>query len=876
MAIYKPSNLYPNLQEIDLEQDNTFTCQVNTSGSSVKAYQIRILSDKNESLYESTCKNLAIPVKNKSFLQVTGVTNSLNSSLVNGKDYKWGIRTYNAVKDSTAQPSTVVCSGFLVGSTKYVIWTGNNEKIEQDRWIEFDTTGSANMMPILAPNDENLVLPNSGEQYRERQQISWVTTDLGFNKDITKIETNESFKYNYINGTSFKLYQCSDKHGYNNIFVDPNDGIELSYWIILYANQTNADAAKTAGETPATTGSTYVKETARKIVGYSSDTGEIRVQEAFSAIPVNGNVYRLFKYDSSTTTYTEVTSDISQVVGGAAITDASFVIKTNQWNATTKQLFIQPNINIKSDATNPDEIVFDNAGERVDIIQAKSTTLVPGKTIDITIDKLDNTQWLLTSISSSSATIPVIPKSTYTVYTDFMDASPDCIFYARKNPNLTMQLKNFNNSSESFSNISTANSYPYRDISFYTIWNSPNNTQIKYYKYVLYDKDGVQITESKNYYDTDMAWKFRGFESSDSPLVPQDYSIKVIVVDEFGKGFSQISAFKIYYETEEGVVPLAVDLDCNTMSNTITISVPIYLETTSTVDKTTVTYDDVGETDVVEIKSNQVLNYTKIAGEGFTPFSIPPSTTFLSQFQITGGFLDTIPENGEQTVLQWGKKNKSGTIDVFTLKLSSFLAYYVTSNDIIMKNTDQFKLKLYKNDSSTPLTCFNGNTVDYFDVSMEDARKEFRAPEYISCMLQDSTNFRFLSRLTPHPETGLKYVLTQNDGVYTEGIYTWNISSGTGKWVADYSTDYIFVDNLSQVPGYTYETFKVPENCRDANGNIIWTDSGNAWIDIVDYCMAINKNVLNRKWFMFYCVIDNTGANEVVTCYMSINDERSV
>ena len=54
-------------------------------------------------------------------------------------------------------------------------------------------------------------------------------------------------------------------------------------------------------------------------------------------------------------------------------------------------MFIQPNINIKPDLTNPNELVFDQTGVRVDIIKTTSTTVIPGKITDITFDKLDNT-----------------------------------------------------------------------------------------------------------------------------------------------------------------------------------------------------------------------------------------------------------------------------------------------------------------------------------------------------------------------------------------------------------------------------------------------------------------------------------------------------
>ena len=66
------------------------------------------------------------------------------------------------------------------------------------------------------------------------------------------------------------------------------------------------------------------------------------------------------------------------------------MIITNKWDSETKRLFIQPNINIKTDDTNPNEIIFAD-GTRMDIIKTTSDEIVEGKTVDITIDKLDNT-----------------------------------------------------------------------------------------------------------------------------------------------------------------------------------------------------------------------------------------------------------------------------------------------------------------------------------------------------------------------------------------------------------------------------------------------------------------------------------------------------
>ena len=67
MAIYKPNNFYPYMQEVDLESDEgvIFSCQANTDGGSmIRAARLRILDkDNNIVLYEKI-QNLDNPVSN--------------------------------------------------------------------------------------------------------------------------------------------------------------------------------------------------------------------------------------------------------------------------------------------------------------------------------------------------------------------------------------------------------------------------------------------------------------------------------------------------------------------------------------------------------------------------------------------------------------------------------------------------------------------------------------------------------------------------------------------------------------------------------------------------------------------------------------------
>ena len=129
-----------------------------------------------------------------------------------------------------------------------------------------------------------------------------------------KIETTENFTYDYADGTSYQIYQCSDQHTVNSFFADPNSNINISDYVVIYNSMEDAVKAKQLGEDPKTATPTVIPVFgARKIVGYSSDTGEVRVMDAFDYAPTNGMVYRLFEFNSSTNTYTEVEPSFGKV-----------------------------------------------------------------------------------------------------------------------------------------------------------------------------------------------------------------------------------------------------------------------------------------------------------------------------------------------------------------------------------------------------------------------------------------------------------------------------------------------------------------------------------------------------------------------------------
>ena len=712
--IYKASSLSPNLNEIDIlsTSRNPFQAQVNTLGTSVKAYSVNILSgDGATTILNQPSQALGQEIRNKEQLSLNLTVDSSgnsvtfkeegkkglsttaqceeNQSLQNGKDYQWNIRMYENHSPRTADedPTTLVCSGFTVGSTTSVIWVDLSniskesdkqvvkDQLKYDRWIEISASSKNDgMMAITLPNEDNLAYPTTWP-YRERRQINWVYTDLGWNKDIIKIELTESFTYNYTNGKTFTLYNVSDQHTLNNFYVEPNDDIELGNYISL----NNNDSIK------------------RKIIGYGQETGEIRLQEGFATVPQNGDTYKLWTKDltSSSNDFSQKAyhSSAERKVGGAAITNPNFKIMTSYWNSEADhQIFVQPNINIKSDALNPPQIVWEN-GVRLNIMQEISTLgqYVAGKKTDITFNKLDNTQWLLKKrckiASQSTGDIQqiIVPQTDYTVYTDFMDSIPNAVLYARQAPTLGIKYKDYRELDlENIPYISIDQSVPapWRDVAFLGTWDSVNNVEIKYYHYYLYSIDNYNnetlIAESDDIYDSSLEWNFKGFETNNF------YKVRITIHDKYGKAYSEEDTFYIEYAVYSSVVPLANSLICDEQAIKLEVVSPVYVISTDKGTEKTITSNDVylssnSKYYYADTTSGRVLNYTQVADANNTPIQIPEVFSFFTRFRfpyITSnnkvGFFNNIAGTDLKTLME--------------VAHASYTQFYLSQVDTVLYN----------------------------------------------------------------------------------------------------------------------------------------------------------------------------------------------
>lgn len=812
MAIYKPSNLTPTMQEIDVLKDQIFTCQVNTSGDTVERYKIQMFSDRGEFLGDTGIINKR--ARNKNTLQMSISKEwfaSIDSStykkqILNGKDYQWNVRTYL----DTTKVNTLVCDGFIVGSTKYVIWVDASnftqdqlDQIVYDRYIEFSVAPSYVVQG--AKEDEDYVFPTS--TVIERRKISWVEKELGKDKNYIKIEVEEPFDYNYKDGTPFSIYQCSGENTVYNAFADPNGEINQSDYMFIYKTLNDAKAAKDAGETPSSSnidvnrlsasmykgideeGKKFYR--ARKITGYSSDTGEIRVIDTFGEPPKNGEYYRLFTYNVSDDTYTPVDDNannlISHRIGGVSITNNNYKVTSNSYsNNAIERLFIQPNINIKVDESTygVTQIVFDD-GTKIVLNNLPTISSVTGKIIDSTFEKLDNTQWLLTasSIKSISIVTPlsqlIVPQRDYQVYTNFMESMPNSIFYARKTPTITIKVKEYPDGATIQTLASDGSTiFKYKDILFIGEISSNFKPSIKYYQYTLYSGDEINednlVIQSNEIYDNSLEWHYRGLESYVDQELLEKYIIHLMVVDEYDCVFEIDIPFGVRYEVNAGYVPLIVNMECHEKANQISVSMPLKAETTSiNEDITTVTNSNIVEKDLngynyVKIDNNKVLNYTKILGSDEL-INLPERFTFNTQFNLTSSFVEELmnldgnnKEKGDNSDYPWeiGKEKEIFKItnenNVYQLVLTSLEPFYSIKNGTIYKiddeqfvndkwviNEEAYSFKLYKNGVEQRFK--NGSGENYTLWSLAKKTDYFKVPKYLKYALQKKEQYYYVT-----------------------------------------------------------------------------------------------------------------------------------
>lgn len=236
-------------------------------------------------------------------------------------------------------------------------------------------------------------------------------------------------------------------------------------------------------------------------------------------------------------------------------------------NVDGERIFVQPNLNIKTDKTNPPQLIFDNDA-RMDILQKMDGSR------DITFVKISDAVWMLESdaMRMVRGAIPVdgnqhiYPTCPYEVWTCLMDQMPSSIFNTKTTADMNILAIDLYQG-ETYTNITNKPTYAYRDIGFKTEVNfaQGENMQVNYYRYILY-RDGELLEESETFYSNDLTWEFKGLISD--PEI--EYEIECIVTDNYGKTLSIKRPFKIEYTIEEDEF-VNFEFDCDLRANKLTI-----------------------------------------------------------------------------------------------------------------------------------------------------------------------------------------------------------------------------------------------------------------------------------------------------------------
>lgn len=352
-----------NQTKANSNKPNTKICDGILGGSTKKVIWSRIPYHGKHGIVKSGAavygdKECTLPVK-LSYIDKDNTIVMEQSSFIDNMDCYYINETcygmvYNG-KEYYIKPKDVISNKQLVDNIVY------------DRYIEFST--EKDVMNIGYSPDEGVELPKA-YPYTQRKKIDWVTTELGTDEDIIKIEVTDDdglgFSYNYSDKTPYKIFKCSDKHTIKSFYADPNNNVNISNQIMLYKDSQQARNAASylsdpsssykKGEVPLgwqvyydddftklarpnrfihlpysfkdndtctvpypdTTEHLYIRpisdyanqnwanSSSKKIIGYSSDTGEIRIDGQWDNVPCNGNAYRIFEQDPDTEEFLEI------------------------------------------------------------------------------------------------------------------------------------------------------------------------------------------------------------------------------------------------------------------------------------------------------------------------------------------------------------------------------------------------------------------------------------------------------------------------------------------------------------------------------------------------------------------------------------------
>ena len=296
-----------------------------------------------------------------------------------------------------------------------------------------------------------------------------------------------------------------------------------------------------------------------KIIGYDSDTGEIRLENETYRALTDTDLYEIWeRYEESGESTTEyytrrlpLASETTEYlhIGGEVKANMPCLNTALE----TKKLFIQPNINMKSDENFNPCLIFET-GDRIDLTYQYDTNENKDyNKRDKTIDILDNSQWI---ISTEDTPYPTSCGSEYSIYTNYSDSFPENYFYARKIAS-DIQIKYVEASNYDEIDI---NNYPMlgddvllsipvvrtMDCMFVGIYNG--ETALKRYRFKIFDETDDIIEDTQDVYSNDICLRMNGLNNGST------YTIYLEIEDQLGYIYRYKKQFIVQYSMATNVI----------------------------------------------------------------------------------------------------------------------------------------------------------------------------------------------------------------------------------------------------------------------------------------------------------------------------------
>lgn len=305
-----------------------------------------------------------------------------------------------------------------------------------------------------------------------------------------------------------------------------------------------------------------------KIIGYDSDTGEIRLENETYRTLTDTDLYEIWERyeesgESSTEYYTRrlpLASEVNKYlyVGGETKAEMPCLnthLETSSENDS--ELFIQPNINMKADENFNPCLIFET-GDRIDLKYSyDSTEIKDFSKRDKTIDKLDNSQWI---IKTDSNPFPIDCGVEYDIYSNFSDSFPENYFYARKTSNdIVVKYVDTDNFKEDITLQYDKAPYNYPNLGDDKILDNPvvrtmdctfigvytGDTAIRRYRYKFFDNMGDIIKDTQDIYSNDITVRFNGLNNGEK------YILYLEIEDQLGYLYKYETTFFVQYSMKE-------------------------------------------------------------------------------------------------------------------------------------------------------------------------------------------------------------------------------------------------------------------------------------------------------------------------------------